>query len=105
MTDLSHGKDPGPPGTPARDWVRILAQYREPDVWRSVFELVVTFVPFALLWAAAWWALSVSYWLTLAFSILSAAFLVRLFLIQHDCGHSALFRKKVINDWVGRVLG
>jgi omega-6 fatty acid desaturase (delta-12 desaturase) len=85
--------------------VRILAQYREPNEWRSVFELAVTFVPFALLWAAAVWALSVSTWLTLAFSILSAAFLVRLFLIQHDCGHSALFRKKAVNDWVGRVLG
>ncbi len=105
MTDISQGTEPGPLETPARDWVRILSQYREPIVWRSVFELAVTFVPFALLWAAAWWALSVSYWLTLAFSILSAAFLVRLFLIQHDCGHGALFRKKAVNDWVGRVLG
>jgi len=85
--------------------VRILAQYREPIEWRSVFELAITFIPFALLWAAAVWALSVSYWLTLALSILSAAFLVRLFLIQHDCGHGALFRKKAVNDWVGRVLG
>lgn len=105
MTDISQGTDPGPPEIPARDWVRILAQYREPNEWRSVFELAVTFVPFVLLWAAAWWALSISYWLTLGFSILSAAFLVRLFLIQHDCGHSALFRKKAVNDWVGRVLG
>lgn len=105
MTDISQGTDSKPLETPARDWVQILAQYREPNEWRSVFELAVTFVPFALLWAAAVWALSVSIWLTLAFSILSAAFLVRLFLIQHDCGHSALFRKKAVNDWVGRVLG
>ncbi len=105
MTDISQGTDPGAAEIPARDWVRILAQYREPDEWRSVFELAVTFVPFVLLWAAAWWALSISYWLTLGFSILSAAFLVRLFLIQHDCGHSALFRKKAVNDWVGRILG
>jgi omega-6 fatty acid desaturase (delta-12 desaturase) len=105
MTDRSQGTEPGPLETPARDWVRILAQYREPVAWRSVFELAVTFVPFAVLWAAAVWALPVSPWLTLAFSILSAAFLVRLFLIQHDCGHGALFRKKAVNDWVGRVLG
>ena len=105
MTDISQGTESGPLETPSRDWVGILAQYREPSEWRSVFELAVTFVPFALLWAAAWWALSVSYWLTLAFSILSAAFLVRLFLIQHDCGHGALFRKKAVNDWIGRVLG
>ncbi len=105
MTDISQGTEPGLLETPARDWVRILAQYREPIEWRSVFELAITFVPFALLWAAAVWALSVSTWLTLALSIGSAVFLVRLFLIQHDCGHGALFRKKAVNDWVGRVLG
>ena len=105
MTDKSPATEPDLPQMPARDWVRILAPYREPTAWRSVFELAVTFVPFALLWGAAVWALSVSYWLALAFSIPSAAFLVRLFLIQHDCGHGALFRKKAVNDWVGRVLG
>ncbi len=105
MNDTSHRAEAQPSETPARDWTRILAHYRDPTEWRSVFELAVTFIPFALLWAAAWWALSVSYWLTLAFSILSAALLVRLFLIQHDCGHGALFRKKAVNDWVGRVLG
>ncbi len=45
----------------------------------------------SLLWAAAWAALSVSYWLTLLISVPAAFFLVRLFLIQHDCGHGALF--------------
>ena len=102
---MNHEPQPTEPQPSARDWTQILARYREPVEWRSVFELAVTFVPFALLWAAAVWALAVSIWLTLAFSILSAAFLVRLFLIQHDCGHGALFRKKAVNDWVGRVLG
>jgi len=90
---------------PARDLLKALARYREPDHGRSTLELIVTGVPFVVLWAAAWWALSVSYWLALAVSVPAAGFLVRLFLIQHDCGHGAFFRRRAINDWVGRVLG
>jgi len=105
MNDMSQRTDPRSPVTPARDWVRILAQYREPVEWRSVFELVVTFVPFALLWAAAWWALSIGYWLAFAISVPAAAFLVRLFMIQHDCGHGAFFKDRIVNNWVGRALG
>jgi len=88
-----------------RDWLNVLAQYREADHIRSALELIVTGVPFIILWVAAWWALSISYWLTLAISIPAAGFLLRLFMIQHDCGHGAFFRRRVLNDWVGRVLG
>jgi len=90
---------------PARDWMRSLSGYCRPNHLRSVLELVVTGVPFVALWAAAWWAYSVSYWLCLAISIPAAGFLVRLFMIQHDCGHGAFFRRRPVNDWIGRVLG
>lgn len=90
---------------PARDWIKVLSTYREPILWRSLWELAVTVVPFFALWAAAWWALSVGYWLTLLLCIPTAGFLVRLFLIQHDCGHGAFFKRKPVNDWVGRVIG
>ena len=89
----------------AGDWVKILARYREPSDLRSVFELAVTLGPFLALWAAAWWSLSVSYWLALAISFLIAPFLLRLFAIQHDCGHSAFFTSRKAGDWVGRFLG
>lgn len=49
--------------------------------------------------------LSVSYWLTLAITIPAAGFLVRLFLIQHDCGHGTFFRRRLTNDWTGRAIG
>jgi omega-6 fatty acid desaturase (delta-12 desaturase) len=90
---------------PARDLLKVLAPYRKPDHMRSILELAITGGSFVVLWAAAWWALSISYWLTLAISVPAGAFLVRLFLIQHDCGHSAFFRRKDVNDWVGRILG
>lgn len=89
----------------ARQWTKVLAAYREPNNWRSIFELAVTVCPFLVLWALAWWALSVSYWLTLAFSICNAALLLRLFAIQHDCGHSSFFKNRIVGDWVGRVIG
>ena len=98
-------KPAGAGTTSARDWIEILQRYRQPNRARSVLEIAVTFLPFLVLWVLAWLSLSVSYWLTLALAIPGAFFLVRLFLIQHDCGHGALFRKKLTNDWVGRVLG
>jgi len=72
---------------------------------RSWFELAVTVGPFVALWALAWWSLSVSAWLTLAISIVNGMFLVRLFCIQHDCGHAAFFENRTVSDWTGRVLG
>ncbi len=89
----------------ARDWVKVLAQYRTPSLSRSLFELLVTVVPFVAIWALAWWAMSVSYWLTFGLSLLNAGFLLRLFAIQHDCGHGAFFKSRTFSDWVGRVLG
>ena len=93
-----------PPRT-AREWIDTLAHYREPSHVRSVVELIITCVPLIALWALAWASLSISYWLTLAFAIPAAGFMVRLFVIQHDCGHGSFFRKKAANDWTGRVLG
>lgn len=105
MSNLS----PAPQGQPvihdAKDWVRILAEYREPNDLRSWTELAITLGPFILLWAAAWWSLSYSYWLTVALSLFNAAFLLRLFAIQHDCGHGAFLKSRVASDWLGRVLG
>ena len=88
-----------------RDWVQILSKYRDPSTLRSIFELAVTLVPFFTLWALAWWALSVSYWLAAGIAVVNGAFIVRLFAIQHDCGHRAFFKNKHAGDWVGRFLG
>ncbi|MVO15804.1 fatty acid desaturase [Parasedimentitalea huanghaiensis] len=94
------------PGTlSARDWVKTLAKYREPNQWRSAFELSVTVGPFVSLWALAWWSMSISYWLTLAISCVNALFLLRLFTIQHDCGHGSFFKNRFVSDWVGRFIG
>lgn len=89
----------------AKDWMRILLPYRQPNFGRSVFEIAVTIIPFLALGVAAYWALSVHYLLSLMFSLFAAGFLVRVFIIQHDCSHGAFFKTKTLNNWVGRVLG
>jgi omega-6 fatty acid desaturase (delta-12 desaturase) len=88
-----------------RDWLPVLNRYRAPSHMRSAIELLVTAVPFVLLWIAAWACLRWSYWLSLAVAVPAAGFLVRLFMIQHDCGHGAFFRQRLANDWTGRIIG
>lgn len=87
------------------EWVKTLAKYREPRAGRSWFELAVTAGPFVGLWALAWWSLTYSYWLAFAIAIFNGAFLLRLFVIQHDCGHGAFFNNRTLSDWLGRALG
>ncbi len=85
--------------------VRELNPYREPRRGRSLLELIITAVPFLVLTGAALVAIGRGYWAALALTPLCGLFLLRLFLIQHDCGHGAFFRNRSANDWLGRVLG
>ena len=74
------------------------------DTKRSIFQLVTTATPFIALLAVMAWASHDRYWLTLLLAIPAAGLLVRLFIIQHDCGHSSFFRSRAANDLVGRGL-
>jgi omega-6 fatty acid desaturase (delta-12 desaturase) len=84
---------------------QLLARYREPDSARGAFELVITAVPFLVIWALIQNALDYGYWLGLLLEVPAAGLLVRLFMIQHDCGHGSFFRSRIANDWVGRAIG
>ncbi len=66
---------------------------------------MATALPFAALWVLMAWLSSISLWLTLLLAIPTGGFMVRLFMIQHDCGHGAMFTSRRANDWVGRVIG
>jgi omega-6 fatty acid desaturase (delta-12 desaturase) len=85
-------------------WHKRLAQYRLPCARRSLSEIAGTACALILLWGAMYLSVSISYWLTLALAVPTAGFLVRLFMIQHDCGHGALFKHQWINNWTGRLL-
>jgi omega-6 fatty acid desaturase (delta-12 desaturase) len=88
-----------------RGWTQILARYRTPSPTRSIIELTITAGPLVLLWFLMWASLGLGYWICLLLAVPAAGFLVRLFMIQHDCGHGAFFHHRLANDWVGRVLG
>jgi omega-6 fatty acid desaturase (delta-12 desaturase) len=92
-------------GEAERSWIKILSAYRNPNQIRSAFEIFVTAVPFLLFWAGALVAVALAQWWGVLFTLPAAAFLVRLFMIQHDCGHGSFFRRRSINDWIGRVIG
>lgn len=91
------------PETPKR-WFQRLAPYRTPENFRAIFEIIITLVPFLLIWTAMWWLISRGYWIGLLGVIPAGAFIVRLFIIQHDCGHRSLFSSRRANDWVGRFI-
>lgn len=89
----------------ARNLVATLRSYRGSSPGRSAFEIALTLGAFILSWLAMWATLGFGYWLTLLIAVPAAGFLVRLFMIQHDCGHGSLFHSRAVNDWIGRAIG
>lgn len=94
-------------GQPGRTgaWMKLVAKYQQPSLWRSVFQLVNSSVPYALLWFLMYRSLAVSCWLTLLLAIPAGGFLMRLFIIHHDCGHGSFFKSQKANDIVGFITG
>lgn len=108
MMNAEPGPSPDAPGdahADAKAWTRRLARYHRPSTARSILEILVTVIPFAALWAAAALMLTNGNWWGLVLTVPAAGFLVRLFVLQHDCGHDSLFPSRQANDWTGRVLG
>ncbi|HEY5072181.1 MAG TPA: fatty acid desaturase [Caulobacteraceae bacterium] len=98
--------NPGP-GSPhsALWWSGRLARYRRPSGRRGAFEIAITVTPLIAISVLAWEALHHNVWWGLLLIPFAAAFLTRLFLIQHDCGHGAFLPWRPLNDWLGRVIG
>ncbi len=79
--------------------------YEKSETWKSVKQLLNTMVPFFVLWYLAYISLSVSYLLTLGISVIAAGFLVRVFIIFHDCCHGSFFKNRRANVIVGNIAG
>lgn len=97
--------------TPARpqpsisEWKEIVAQFQVPSLARSIWQMVNTFVPYITIWYLMWRSLAGPYWITLALGVLGGLFVVRSFIIFHDCGHGSFFKSKRANDIVGFITG
>ncbi|MBK8048360.1 MAG: hypothetical protein IPK16_15325 [Anaerolineales bacterium] len=70
-------------------WKSIVAKYTKADPRKATWQLITSFGGLFLMWILMYWSLSVGYWLTLLLSIPAAGFVVRIFIIQHDCGHGS----------------
>ena len=90
---------------PAREWAQLLKAYAQPSTRRSLLQLLVTVVPLVGLWALMALSLDYGYWIALLLALPTAGLVVRLFIIQHDCGHYSFFRSRRANDLLGSLLG
>ena len=86
-------------------WRRAVDPFQHANLRRSAWQLVNTLIPYLVLWILMYWSLFISYWLTLALSVLAAGFMVRLFVIFHDCAHGSFFASQRANSAVGIFIG
>ncbi|MFF2481220.1 fatty acid desaturase [Paenibacillus sp. NPDC058071] len=82
-----------------------VAPFEKTNASASIKQLVNTLLPLFGLWYAAYASLSVSYWLTLAIGILTSGFVIRTFIIFHDCCHGSFFKNKKANAIIGTITG
>lgn len=104
---MTENSNPVPEGQNAdlSAWKEIVARYQQPSVGRSVWQILNTVVPYVALWYLMYLALGVSYWLALPLAVLAGGFLVRMFIIFHDCGHGSYFKSARANHVVGAITG
>jgi omega-6 fatty acid desaturase (delta-12 desaturase) len=101
MTHISQTETPAADKRPA--WLGAVARYRRPHHGRSAAQIVTTIGPYLLLWAAMVLLAKISIWLAVALTPFAAGFLIRSFIIAHDCGHGAMFRSRRANTITGTL--
>jgi len=85
------------------NWKAIIASYQVPNNRKAIVQVITSFLPFIALWTLMYFSLSWSIWLTCGLGVINAFFLVRIFIVQHDCGHQSFFSSKKMNNWVGTI--
>ena len=99
---------PESPPNPRQDtaaWKAIVLQFQKPSRWRASWQLVNTLGPFAAIWYLMYLSMSWSMWLVFPLAVLAGLFLIRIFIIFHDCGHGSFFKSRLANDIVGFITG
>jgi fatty acid desaturase len=91
------------PGRPF--WREALAPYARADLRRAMVDLATPVVPYVALWVLMYLALSVSYLVVLVIAVPAAGFLLRVYMVFHDCAHGSFLPSKRANVWLGTALG
>lgn len=82
-----------------------LLPYQKANVRRSIWQMINTLIPYLVLWYLMYLSLAYSYAITLLLSVVAAGFLVRTFIILHDCGHGSFFPSQKANNILGSICG
>ncbi|WP_026672898.1 fatty acid desaturase [Alkalihalobacterium bogoriense] len=82
-----------------------VAPFEKTDTKASIIQLFNTLGPLVVLWYAAYLSLSISYWITLPLLIVTSGFVIRTFIIFHDCCHQSFFKSRLANDIIGTITG
>src|SRR5208337_3403591 len=96
------------PARPQADnaaWKEIVLKFQKPSVWRALWQIIDTVIPYGVLWYLMYLCLPVSWWLVVPLAVLAGGLLVRVFIIFHDCGHGSFFKSRAANDTVGFIAG
>lgn len=84
---------------------KLIAPYACSDNRRSVYQVLTSVLPYILLWGLMLWSIRISYWLTLGLGVINAGFMIRSFIIFHDCCHGSYFSSRKWNDTFGLLIG
>jgi len=87
------------------EWIEIIKRYNKPDPAKSWWQIINSIGPYVILWLLMIKSIEISYWLTLLLSVFAAGFMVRIFIIFHDCGHGSFFKSKRMNTIIGIITG
>ncbi len=86
-------------------WTKIVAQYQTPDTRAALWQVATSIGLFLLFQALGAFSARYSVWLTLACAVLAAGFMMRTFIVLHDCGHGSFFKNQKWNDAFGVICG
>ncbi len=90
--------------TQIHPWKNLVSKYQKSDILKSLWQLANSFIPFIAILYLMYLSLAVSYGLTILLALPAAGFVVRIFIIQHDCGHRSFFKSRKANNITGTLL-
>jgi omega-6 fatty acid desaturase (delta-12 desaturase) len=82
-----------------------VAPYQVPDSLKAWVQVANSFLPYLLIWGLMVWSVQIHYAITLLLALPAVGFLMRIFIIQHDCGHGSFFKNNRLNAIVGSIAG
>jgi len=90
--------------TQIHPWKNLVSKYQKSDILKSLWQIANSFIPFIAILYLMYLSLAVSYGLTILLALPAAGFVVRIFIIQHDCGHRSFFKSRKANNITGTLL-